>query len=98
MDRLAMVNWRLVARQNAEFTEARRRGVASLSPHWPMERKHWPIRDVAVVGLEEHPQSFDCYAQSDREPCAPNRENYSHCTSNRRSTPGGSVVCLRGTA
>jgi hypothetical protein len=35
---------------------------------WAMERKHWPIRDVAAVGGWKCPRSLvECYAQSDRE-------------------------------
>lgn len=35
---------------------------------WAMERKHWPIRDVAAVGGWKSIRSLvECYAQSDRD-------------------------------
>jgi hypothetical protein len=35
---------------------------------WAMERKHWPIRDVAAVGGWKNARSLlECYAQADRE-------------------------------
>ena len=66
MDRWAMVKWLLVTEGDAPKL---RGGVwHPYRRRWAMERKHWPIGDVAAVGGWKRIRIMvECYAQSDRD-------------------------------
>ena len=100
MDRWAMVKWLLVAEADAGLPKLVGGVWHPYRRKWAMERKQWPIRDVAAVGGWKSIRSLvECYAQSDREPYAPsstNRENCSQRTWNRRSSRRESCGRLRG--
>ena len=68
MDRWAMVKWLLVAEADAGLPKLVGGVWHPYRRKWAMERKHWPIRDVAAVGGWKSIRSLvECYAQSDRE-------------------------------
>jgi integrase len=67
MDRWAMVKWLLVAEADAGLPKLVGGVWHPYRRKWAMERKHWPIRDVAAVGGWKSIRSLvECYAQSDR--------------------------------
>ena len=68
MDRWAMVKWLLVAEKDAGLPKLVGGVWHPYRRKWAMERKHWPIRDVAAVGGWKSIRSLvECYAQFDRE-------------------------------
>ena len=68
IDRWAMVKWLLVAERDAGLPKLVGGVWHPYRRQWAMERKHWPIRDVAAVGGWKSIRSLvECIAQSDRE-------------------------------
>ena len=68
MDRWAMVKWLLVAEADAGLPKLVGGVWHPYRRKWAMERKHWPIRDVAAVGGWKSIRSLvEFYAQSDRD-------------------------------
>ncbi|HEY7393957.1 MAG TPA: tyrosine-type recombinase/integrase, partial [Gemmatimonadaceae bacterium] len=67
-DRWGMVKWLLEAERDAGLPKLIGGVWHPYRRKWAMERKHWPIRDVAAVGGWKSIRSLvECYAQSDRE-------------------------------
>ena len=63
-----MVKWLLVAEADAGLPKLIGGVWHPYRRKWAIERKHWPIRDVAAVGGWKSIRSLvECYAQSDRE-------------------------------
>jgi len=68
MDRWLLVKWLLVAERDAKLPKLIGGVWHPYRRKWAMERKHWPIRDVAAVGGWKNIRSLlECYAQADRE-------------------------------
>ena len=68
IDRWAMVKCLLQAERDAGLPKLVGGVWHPYRRKWAMERKHWPVRDVAAVGGWKCARSLvECYAQSDRE-------------------------------
>jgi integrase len=68
MDRWVMVRWLLEAERDAKLPKLVGGVWHPYRRKWAMERKHWPIRDVAAVGGWKNVRSLlECYAQADRD-------------------------------
>jgi integrase len=67
-DRWSMVKWLLQAERDAGLPKLIGGVWHPYRRKWAIERKHWPMRDVAAVGGWKCLRSLlDCYAQADRE-------------------------------
>ena len=67
-DRWAMVKCLLQAERDARLPKLVGGVWHPYRRKWAMERKHWPIRDVAAVGGWKSVRSLvECYAQADRD-------------------------------
>lgn len=68
MDRWWMVRWLLEAERDAGLPKLVGGVWHPYRRKWAMERKHWPVRDVAAVGGWKSLRSLlECYAQADRD-------------------------------
>lgn len=68
MDRWLFERWLLVAESDAKLPKLVGGVWHPYRRKWAMERKQWPIRDVAAVGgWKSHRSLLECYAQADRE-------------------------------
>lgn len=67
-DRWGMVKWLLEAERDAGVPKLIGGVWHPYRRKWAMERKHWPLRDVAAVGGWKSVRSLvECYGQADRE-------------------------------
>jgi len=68
MDRWWIVRWLLEAERDAGLPKLVGGVWHPYRRKWAMERKHWPIHDVAAVGGWKSIRSLlECYAQGDRD-------------------------------